>query len=128
MKRTTFWIRFALTAVVLLALWGCSGGRGDRGGRGGPELVQGGVIFRLYEPDAKRVYIVGTFNNWSPRSDPMVDRNGDGEYSLFYPLEAGRYEYKFVVDGTRWMPDPKNVLSVPDGFDGRNSVIQVPKR
>jgi hypothetical protein len=35
---------------------------------------------------------------------------------------AGTYQYKFVVDGTMWIPDPNNPNSVPDGFGGHNSV------
>ncbi len=54
----------------------------------------------------------------------MKDSNGDGHWSLFYPLEPGSYEYKFIVDG-RWIPDPLNPLSKPDGFDDINSVVKI---
>jgi 1,4-alpha-glucan branching enzyme len=84
------------------------------------------VIFRFHDRDAKKVFLVGTFNQWSPRADPMVDKNGDGEWTIFYQLKPGVYEYKFVIDGSTWIPDPQNPLTVPDGFDGRNSLIRVP--
>ncbi|UCG53251.1 MAG: isoamylase early set domain-containing protein [Candidatus Latescibacterota bacterium] len=110
---------------AFLSQIGCaSGGRG--GVRGGPEIVEGGVIFRYYDPDASRVYVVGDFNNWTPRADPLVDTNGDGEWTLFYNLPPGVYEYKFLVDGTEWIADPKNPENVPDGFEGRNSVLRIP--
>lgn len=96
--------------------------------KGGFEVVEGGVIFKYYDPDAAKVYLVGDFNNWTPSIDPMVDENGDGQWTLFYPLGPGRYEYKFVVDGRYWIPDPRNPNKVPDGLDGLNSVIVVPKR
>lgn len=93
---------------------------------GGPELVEGGVLFRYRSSDARKVHVVGDFNDWSPAADPMADDNRDGEWTLFYPLRPGRYAYKFVVDGRTWIPDPSNPLSEPDGFDGRNSIVIVP--
>ena len=90
-----------------------------------PEIVEGGAVFRYVNSEAKKVFLVGDFNNWSPNSDPMKDLNGDGHWSLFYPLRPGSYQYKFVVDG-RWIPDPHNQDSEPDGFDSINSVVKVP--
>lgn len=114
-----------LMGAVLMSA-GCSSGPKNRGSAGGPELVDGGVIFRFFDPKAKRVTVVGDFNNWSMRADPMVDKNGDGEWTLFYSLAPGKYEYKFVIDANNWVPDPKNPDTAPDGFDGRNSVVRVP--
>jgi hypothetical protein len=120
----------AVIAVTVMS--GCAGREGPSGGPGGytdqgPEITEGGAIFRYFDQDAEKVYLTGDFNNWSPASDPMIDRNGDGEWTLFYPLSAGTYEYKFIVDGVYWIEDPKNPNGVSDGFDGRNSVIIVPQ-
>jgi 1,4-alpha-glucan branching enzyme len=121
-----------VVALLLAASHGCAGrgsppggftGQGDQG----PEIAEGGAIFRYYDKDAEKVFLAGDFNNWSPASDPMIDRNGDGEWTLFYPLSPGRYEYKFVVDGVFWIADPENPNAVSDGFDGRNSVIIFPE-
>ncbi|HEX5132819.1 MAG TPA: isoamylase early set domain-containing protein [Candidatus Krumholzibacteria bacterium] len=119
MKRL-IWIVMALAALA-----GC-GSPPPPVHVGGPELVGGGVLFRYRNASAKKVYLVGDFNDWSPTSDPMTDENGDGDWTLFYPLGPGRYAYKFVVDGKSWVFDPTNPESEPDGFDGRNSVITVP--
>ena len=117
-----------LVPIVALALGGCGGrGGGGDGRHAGPELVEGGVIFRFHDTDAKRVFVVGDFNGWSLRADPMVDKNGDGEWSLFYPLPPGVYQYKFVIDGTEWIHDPRNPETTSDGFKGLNSVVRVPK-
>jgi 1,4-alpha-glucan branching enzyme len=94
---------------------------------GGYEIIEGGAIFRYYDPDVSKVCLAGDFNNWSPVSDPMVDTNNDGHWMLFYPLKPGRYEYKFVIDGTYWIADPRNPQTVSDGFEGGNSVIVVPE-
>ncbi len=120
-----FLLVFVLSALVLA---GCAskGGPGGGGSGSGPEIVEGGVVFRYYDTEVSRVHLVGDFNNWSPVTDPIMDKNNDGEWSLFYPLAPGTYEYKFVLDGIYWIPDPRNPNSVSDGFEGRNSVVVVP--
>jgi len=115
-----------VTAILLVVLGGCGGPSPIPRGGGGPELVDGGALFRYRNPGAKTVHLVGDFNAWSPTSDPMVDENSDGEWTLFYPLGPGRYAYKFIVDGKKWISDPTNPVSEPDGFDGQNSVVAVP--
>lgn len=112
--------------AIAAAVAGCTQTRVPPPGTGGPELVEGGAMFRYTNKDARSVHLVGDFNDWNPTADPMADENGDGEWSLFYPLAPGRYDYKFVVDGTRWIPDPTNGDHEPDGFGGRNSIVIVP--
>jgi 1,4-alpha-glucan branching enzyme len=128
MKRTAVHSGFIVIALVCTVLAGCSYNQPRGRLKGGYELVEGGVIFKFYDPDAEKVSIVGDFNNWMPDADPLVDENGDGEWTLFYPLKPGRYEYKFVVDGIHWIPDPRNPVVVSDGFEGENSVVVVPPR
>jgi hypothetical protein len=118
----------AMLVFVLVAAPGCFGGSGREAARGGPEIVEDGVIFRYYDPDAARVDLVGDFNGWSPRADAMVDKNGDGQWTSLLKLPPGVYAYKFVVDSVHWIPDPKNSERVPDGFEGENSVVRVPAR
>jgi len=118
----------AVLVLVLAAAPGCFGGSGRNAVRGGPEIVEGGVIFRYYDPEALHVCVVGDFNRWSPRANAMVDKNADGQWTLFCNLVTGVYAYKFVVDGARWIPDPKNPDRVPDGFENENSIVRVPPR
>ncbi len=67
------------------------------------------VRFR-YKPveTADAIYLAGEFNHWKPDALKMDGPNDDGFYTTTLPLAAGRYEYKFVVNGTRWKPDPGN--------------------
>lgn len=120
MKHTRRW-----WAPIVLALSVACGGPPPPTTAGGPELVAGGAIFRYRNSDAKKVYLVGDFNDWSPTADPMTDENADGEWTLFYPLTTGAYAYKFLVDGKNWVPDPTNPESAPDGFNGRNSIVKI---
>jgi 1,4-alpha-glucan branching enzyme len=117
-----------LVLITLIAglLAGCGSKTPPPEMMGGPELVEGGAVFRFQDKDAKFVYLVGDFNLWNPKADPMADENGDGQWTLFYPLQPGRYAYKFVVDGRKWVADPTNPVDEPDGFDGTNSILVIP--
>lgn len=116
-----------LVVLSLPALAGCGrpmpGMNPDLGS--GPEVTESGVLFTYFDTKASRVNIVGDFNNWSMTADPMYDREGDGWWSLRLPLDPGRYEYKFLVDGDKWIPDPANADTSDDGFGGLNSIVVV---
>lgn len=66
-----------------------------------PLLHQGvkGVAFTLWAPSAKRVSVVGDFNHWDGRVNPMRSLGASGIYEIFVPgLEVGA-AYKFEVIG-----------------------------
>jgi 1,4-alpha-glucan branching enzyme len=91
----------------------------------GPREAEGGVQFTCFAPKAHRVVIVGDFNGWSTTADPMYDREEKGAWSITLPLQPGRYEYKFLVDGEKWIADPGNPKKSKDGFGAYNSVVEV---
>jgi 1,4-alpha-glucan branching enzyme len=91
----------------------------------GPKSVPGGILFTFYAPKAHKVAITGDFNNWSTTADPMYDREQEGLWSITLPLKAGHYEYKFLVNGEKWIPDTGNPRRTKDGFGAFNSVIEV---
>ena len=68
---------------------------------------------------AKRAFLSGSFNNWSTLNGLM--KKTDGGWILDLKLDAGVYEYKYIVDG-RWMTDPNNLQHVDDGAGNVNSV------
>jgi hypothetical protein len=78
------------------------------------EVDEEEVIFRLADPGASRVTLMGDFNNWNPTMDSMVRRGGYWEVRLY--LVPGRYRYAFVVDGEA-SADPDN----PNRDDAGNS-------
>jgi hypothetical protein len=81
------------------------------------------VEFSLHAPGAIRVYLAGSFNNWSKTANPLQHRpNGDWIISLRLP--AGTYSYKFFVDG-KWVVDPDNADRADDGYGGKNSILRV---
>ena len=81
------------------------------------------VTFTYEAPGAGAVYLAGDFNGWSDSADLMSKQ--DGVWTLAKELDAGKYMYKFVADGS-WQQDPANPQSADDGFGGKNSIIDVP--
>ncbi len=61
-----------------------------------------GVHFALWAPNAKRVSVVGDFNAWDGRRNPMRSRGHTGVWEIFMPgLSAGEiYKYELIgADG-----------------------------
>jgi hypothetical protein len=82
------------------------------------------VRFVLVAPEARRVSVAGTFNQWDAAATPLVRTADAGVWAATLSLPAGEHQYAFVVDGARWVPDPA-APAVDDGFGGgrRNSVL-----
>ncbi len=87
----------------------------------GPKI--GRVSLELVKPEARKVCVAGSFNDWSPERAPLVSK-GNGRWVTDLTLKPGRHEYLFVVDG-QWIPDPNARESVQNPFGGRNSILGV---
>ena len=63
-----------------------------------PATVRGiaGVQFAVWAPNAKRVSVVGDFNQWDGRANPMRNRGPSGVWELFVPelTEGAIYKYE----------------------------------
>ena len=57
-------------------------------------------------PDARRVAVAGDFNRWDANATPLTRDEGSRGWSVTLALRDGEHRYAFVVDGTRWVPDP----------------------
>src|SRR5687768_7330337 len=82
------------------------------------------VQFMLVAPTARRVALVGEFNDWDPGATPMARAPG-GAWHVALPLTQGRHVYAFVVDGSAWVPDPQAPLAPERWFGSGNSVMLV---
>lgn len=78
------------------------------------------VYFRFQAPSAKTVSVLGSFNDWEER--PMK-KNKEGEWSTWTLLGAGRYEYRFKIDG-QWQNAP-DAETVPNEHGSENNVLKV---
>jgi 1,4-alpha-glucan branching enzyme len=79
--------------------------------------------FKLYAPQAKRVSLVGDFNNWDTGT-LSAKRDAKGNWAVKVNLKPGRHEYKFFVDGS-WVNDPRCKTYVPNTLGTQNSVVEV---
>ena len=57
-------------------------------------------------PSAREVAVVGDFNGWRPGATPLVRDGLTRRFTATLALRDGAHRYAFVVDGTRWVPDP----------------------
>ncbi len=88
-----------------------------------PRVERGKVVFVFHDHEAAAVSIAGDFNHWS--AAPMIkDERGVWRTEIDLP-PPGRYPYKFVVDGHRWIDDPANGLKEEDVYGGLNSVLNI---
>lgn len=90
----------------------------------GPPRVEGGrLLFFFHDDAAGSVALAGDFNGWGPSP---LKREDSGVWRVALALPpAGRYRYKFVVEGGRWTDDPANGLKEHDGFGGFNSLLDI---
>jgi hypothetical protein len=90
-----------------------------------PHISRKEISFYYYNPAARAVALIGTFNDWQTKKDEMLQiRPGLWEGVLDVPARGrGAYRYKFLIDRTRWIDDPENPLRIEDGFGGFNSLI-----
>ncbi len=89
----------------------------------GVKKLRAAVTFTLNMPDASNVEVIGSFNQWMPSGFRMRWDERRGLWVLSVPLERGRYEYAFLVDGKTILPDPKAVMQQDDGFGNKNSIL-----
>ena len=80
----------------------------------------------VYKADKKlkSVALVGTFNGWDAKRNPMK-ADADGlTWRVALPLSPGRYDYKFAPDGAEYVADPSAPTDPEDTTYG-NSMVQI---
>ncbi len=84
-----------------------------------------GIEFKISAPEAKSVYVAGSFNDWNTKALPWK-RSRDGIWRVAVDLPTGRYEYKHFIDGA-WAKDTPCAETVPNAFGTSNCAIVIPK-
>lgn len=74
-----------------------------------------GVAFAVWAPNAKRVSLIGDFNNWDGRVYPMRSMGASGIWELFVPGldQGGLYKYEIKTNS-----DELRIKTDPFAFDG----------
>jgi predicted anti-sigma-YlaC factor YlaD len=84
------------------------------------------IIF--FSPEASSVALIGDFNEWGQREVTFAQSSDRGIWEFTMALDPGVYHYNLLVDGERWVANPKSSTLVPDGFGGYNSVLVVSEK
>lgn len=83
------------------------------------------VQFEYQAPaNTSSVAVAGTFNNWSTNANPMKQVGSSNIWKITLSLSAGDFQYKFVINGSTWLIDPK-AKSISDGNGNTNSTLTV---
>ena len=80
--------------------------------------------FTLEAPDARSVYVTGSFNDWSLDESCRMRLETEGRWTVSVPLRPGTHKYQFIVDG-KWQEDPANSQTERNSFGDINSLIEV---
>ena len=86
-------------------------------------VIDGNKVTFYYESStATKVEVFGTMNEWAAGFEMTKDGN---VFSYTCELDAGTYQYKFVIDGADWIMDPVNKNTLDDGTGNLNSSFEV---
>lgn len=80
--------------------------------------------FTCASDGAGKVFLAGSFNNWSPTATPMRKSGKNGTWKKQLMLPPGPHEYRFVVDGD-WITDLDAAELKANPYGGHNSVAHV---
>ncbi|MBK9163637.1 MAG: S8 family serine peptidase [Acidobacteria bacterium] len=90
-----------------------------------PRIAGSRVVFGFHDDLAREVSLAGDMNGWD-REATRFDRTNNGLWQASIPVPtAGRYRYKFLVDGVRWVEDSTHGRKEDDGFGGFNSILEI---
>ncbi len=137
-RRRTFHLSYAavgaIAAAFVLAVAGVIVGRSTSSPPNAERTVASApakadtvriVRFVLLAPSASSVSLVGDFNDWQRTATPLRPAGAPGMWAVSLPVPRGLHQYAFIVDGTRWTPDPATSTTVTDDFGTTTSVIAV---
>ncbi len=79
--------------------------------------------FKFYAPQAKKVSLAGSFNNWNTK-ELGAKKDSKGNWTAKVNLKPGKYEYKFLVDGS-WINDPHCNSCIVNSFGTHNCTVDV---
>ena len=90
-----------------------------------PRIENGRLMFVFHDDSAHSVSVAGDFNGWSHVATPLK-RNESGLWltEIVVP-RSGRFEYKFIINGRRWIEDPSNGMKAANNYGGLNSVLVI---
>ena len=90
-----------------------------------PRVENGRLMFVFHDYSANSVSVAGDFNDWNHVATPLKRHASGLWFTEIVTPRAGRVEYKFIINGQRWLEDPSNGMKTPDNYGGLNSVLVI---
>jgi len=82
------------------------------------------VTFLVESTAAEAILLAGDFNGW--QEGTPLKRQKDGSWKAALELPAGnRYQFRYLIDGTRWENDSRADAYVANPFGTENSVVDL---
>ncbi|MDO6760656.1 isoamylase early set domain-containing protein [Tamlana sp. 2_MG-2023] len=83
------------------------------------------VTFSIDAEDAKKVSLVGTFNNWKEEK-PVLKKLKNGTFKGAINLDSGSsYEFKYIIDGAYINDEEADAYAWSDYAGAENSVLNL---
>jgi hypothetical protein len=101
----------AAAAVIWFAMWPS------------PEQPMQSYRFVIYQPDAQRVELAGSFSRW--KKIPLKHAGNSGYWEVTLELPEGDHRFSYIIEGSRRMADPTITVRETDDFGGENSILTV---
>lgn len=90
-----------------------------------PRVENGRLMFVFHDDGAHSVSVAGDFNEWNEAATPLKRNESGLWFTEIVIPRTGRFEYKFIINGQRWIEDPSNGLKAPNNYGGLNSVLVI---
>lgn len=88
------------------------------------------VVKVTFQPTAEEinggteVIVLGDFNNWNPELGLNLKKQKDGSFKGILELDKDtEYQFKYLVDGTKWINDADADRLVAGPFGDPNSLV-----
>lgn len=92
-----------------------------------PYIEQDTLCHFIYRGNINTANVPGDANGWNPAAFPMTRLASTDFFYHSRKFEAdARLDYKFVLNGSNWILDPRNPFQVSGGF-GPNSELRMPQ-
>lgn len=88
-----------------------------------PEHLLRPYRFVIYQPEAERVELAGSFSGW--KKIPLKHAGNSGYWEVTVELPEGDHRFSYFVEGDRRLTDPTIAVRETDDFGGENSILTV---
>lgn len=75
-------------------------------------------------PEAKKVELVGEFNNWGADDAITLKKQKNGVFKAVVELEQGKeFQFRYLIDGATWVNDEEADKYVASEYGSENCII-----